>query len=247
MDDGLWTHDMAKHLARDLEGLQRQILTLAGRVEEAVYNATQAIQNRDPALAQEVIAGDVAVDVQENLIQEECLKILALHQPVAVDLRRIAAVFSITTDLERIGDLAVDIAERATALVGFPRPPIPDNFLRLTDFVTSMVRQALDSFVHLDSKQARRVVRLDDEADRLHAEVIDGLLAAMKADPDAVEPGVSLFSATRHLERIGDHATNIAEDVVYLVEGEMVRHRPEAMSLQGSGVVGRDADRLTGR
>jgi phosphate transport system protein len=238
---------MAKHLARDLEGLQRQILTLAGRVEEAVYNATQAIQNRDPALAQEVIAGDVAVDVQENLIQEECLKILALHQPVAVDLRRIAAVFSITTDLERIGDLAVDIAERATALVGFPRPPIPDNFLRLTDFVTSMVRQALDSFVHLDSKQARRVVRLDDEADRLHAEVIDGLLAAMKADPDAVEPGVSLFSATRHLERIGDHATNIAEDVVYLVEGEMVRHRPEAMSLQGSGVVGRDADRPIGR
>src|SRR5918995_5222617 len=177
---------MAKHLARDLEGLQRQILTLAGRVEEAVYNATQALQNRDPALAGEVIAGDAAVDVQENLIQEECLKILALHQPVAVDLRRIAAVFSITTDLERIGDLAVDIAERAASLVEFPpRPAIPDNFLRLTDFVTSMVRQALDSFVHLDSKMARRVVRLDDEADRLHAEVIAELIAAMKADPGA--------------------------------------------------------------
>jgi phosphate transport system protein len=234
---------MAKHLARDLEGLQRQILTLAGRVEEAVYNATQALQNRDPALAREVVAGDAAVDVQENLIQEECLKILALHQPVAVDLRRIAAVFSITTDLERIGDLAVDIAERASSLVEFPRPAIPDKFLRLTDFVTSMVRQALDAFVHLDSKLARRVVRLDDEADRLHAEVIAELIAAMKADPEAVEPGVSLFSATRHLERIGDHATNIAEDVVYLVEGEMVRHRPEAMTLPGSGVVGGFADR----
>ena len=233
---------MAKHLARDLEGLQRQILTLAGRVEEAVYNATQALHNRDADLAQEVIAGDAAVDVQENLIQEDCLKILALHQPVAVDLRRIAAVLLITTDLERIGDLAVDIAERAVALVGHPRPAIPDNFLRLTDFVTSMVRQALDAFVNLDSRQAARVIRLDDEADRLHAEVIAELIAAMKADPGAVEPGVSLFSAARHLERIGDHATNIAEDVVYLVEGEMVRHRPEARSLQGSGIIG-GADR----
>jgi phosphate transport system protein len=234
---------MAKHLARDLEGLQRQILTLAGRVEEAVYNATQALQNRDAALAEEVIAGDVAVDVQENLIQEECLKILALHQPVAVDLRRTAAVFSITTDLERIGDLAVDIAERAVALVAFPKPPIPEKVSRLTDIVTSMVRQALDAFVQLDTKQARRVVRLDEEADRLHVELIDELLAVMKADPEAVEPGVSLFSAVRHLERIGDHATNIAEDVVYLVEGEMVRHRPEAMSLHGSGVVGGPTDR----
>src|SRR5437660_725572 len=147
---------MAKHLARDLEGLQRQILTLAGRVEEAVYNATQALQTRDADLAQEVVAGDAAVDVQENLIQEECLKILALHQPVAVDLRRIAAVFSITTDLERIGDLAVDIAERAAALVAFPRPALPEKVHRLTDLVTSMVRQALDAFVHHDSKQARR-------------------------------------------------------------------------------------------
>ncbi len=237
---------MAKHLARDLEGLQRQLLTLAGRVEEAVYDATRALQTRDARLAQEVIAGDAAVDLQENLIQEECLKILALHQPVAVDLRRTAAVFSITTDLERIGDLAVDIAERAAALAGFPAPPTPEKVHRLTDIVTAMVRQALDAFVHLDSRQARRVVRLDDEADRLHAELIDELIAAMRADPRAVEPGVSLFSAVRHLERIGDHATNIAEDVVYLVEGEMIRHRPEAALLPGSGAVAGPADRPHG-
>jgi phosphate transport system protein len=107
--------------------------------------------------------------------------------------------------------------------------PIPDKFLRLTDFVTGMVRQALEAFVNSDSKLAARVIRLDDEADRLHAEIIAELIAAMKADPARVEAGVSLFSVTRHLERIGDHATNIAEDVVYLVEGDVIRHRPEML------------------
>jgi phosphate transport system protein len=221
---------MAKHLARDLEALQRQILAMAGQVEEAIYRSTQALQTRDAKLAREVIAGDAAVDDAENAIQEECLKVLALYQPVAVDLRRIATVFSITTDLERMGDLAVDIAERAAALAEVPDPPTLDKLRRMTDFVAGMVRQALDAFVNLDSRQAARVIRLDDEADRLHAEIIADLIARMKADPARVEAGVSLFSATRHLERIGDHATNIAEDVVYLVDGEIVRHRPEAVS-----------------
>jgi phosphate transport system protein len=221
---------MAKHLARDLEALQRQILAMAGQVEEAVDRAAQALQTRDAQLAREVIAGDTRIDDAENAIQEECLKILALYQPVAVDLRRIAAVFSITTDLERMGDLAVDIAERAAALGDPPAGPTLDKIRRMTDFVTGMVRQALDAFVNLDSRQAARVIRLDDEADRLHAEIIAELIELMKADPARVEAGVSLFSATRHLERIGDHATNIAEDVVYLVDGENVRHRPEAVS-----------------
>lgn len=220
---------MAKHLALDLENLQRKLLTMAGRVEEAVYKSTRALRNRDVRLAGEVIDADEAIDDLENEVQEDCLKILALNQPVAGDLRRIAAVIHITTDLERIGDVAVEIAERAIALADFPVPEIPDRFRRLTDFVASMVRQALDAFVSLDSRQALRVIRLDDEADRIHLELIDDVIAAMKADPDAVEPGVSLFSAARHLERIGDHATNIAEDVVYLVDGEVVRHRPEAV------------------
>jgi len=220
---------MAKHLARDLDRLQKLILGMARLVDEAVGRATQALQTRDANIAREVLIADADIDEHENQIQDECLKILALNQPVAGDLRRIAAVFAITTDLERIGDLAVDISERAIALSEVSEFPIPDKFLRLTDFVTSMVRQALEAFVNSDSRLAARVIRLDDEADRLHAEIIAELIAAMKADPARVEAGVSLFSVTRHLERIGDHATNIAEDVVYLVEGEIIRHRPELL------------------
>lgn len=217
---------MSKHLTRDLESLQRRLLGMAGLVEEAIVQATQALLTRDEVRAREVIAGDPAIDAEENGIQEECLKILALHQPVAGDLRRTAAVFSITTNLERIGDLAVDIAERAVALASLPPLPADEDLPRLTDFVAGMVHQALDAFVNLDSRHASRVIRLDDEADRLHDTIVARIIGWMKADPAAVEPGVSLFSATRHLERIGDHATNIAEDVVYLVEGELVRHRP---------------------
>jgi len=217
---------MSKHLARDLEVLQRSILTLAGLVEEAIYKSLTALRQRDPKLCQAVIDGDVEVDQLENEVFEDCLKILALHQPVAGDLRRIATVFMINTDLERMGDLATDIAERAMALPQAVFDPIPERLSRMTDLTTAMVRQSLDAFVNLDSRLARRVIRLDDEVDRYNAEIIQELIEKMKSSPDLVEPGLSLFSATRHIERIADHATNIAEDVVYLVEGELVRHRP---------------------
>ncbi|VTS04254.1 phosphate signaling complex protein PhoU [Tuwongella immobilis] len=217
---------MSKHLERDLEQLQRQILTLASMVEEAIYKSLQSLEKRDPLLAQEVINNDHAVDSLENEVYEECLKILALHQPVASDLRRIASVFMINTDLERMGDLAVDIAERTLALSPSEFDIMPDKLHRMTDLTTGMVRQSLDAFVNLDSRQARRVIRLDDEVDRYNAEIIQELIVKMKTNPEIVEAGISLFSATRHLERIADHATNIAEDVVYLVEGELVRHRP---------------------
>jgi phosphate transport system protein len=214
---------MSKHLVRDLDNLQRQILSMAGHVEEAIYKSIQALQEHNRALAHEVIAGDNRIDELDNAVTEECLKLLALHQPVARDLRRIASVFMITTDLERMGDLAADIAERAKVLP--PDMVIPDKLSRMTDVTTSMVRQSLDSFVNLDSKQARRVIRLDDEVDRYNAEIIDELMARMKSSPDSIEPCLSLFSAVRHLERIADHATNIAEDVLYLADGEIVRHR----------------------
>lgn len=231
---------MGKHLARDLDNLQRRVTGMAARVEEAIYAALKALQGRDRRLAAEVVAGDEAVDALENGIYEECLKIQALHQPVATDLRRIAATFMVTTDLERMGDLAVDIAERADALAGLPDVlgagppaaggvPLPDKLVGMTDTTTAMVREALDAFVNLDTRQARRVVRMDDQVDRMHADIIRDLIARMKADPAAVEPGVSLFSAVRHLERIADHATNIAEDVVYLVDGDVIRHRPESV------------------
>ncbi len=223
---------MSKHLQRDLDNLQRDLLTLASSVEEAIYQAIHALQEREPSLAQKVIAGDTQIDQEENHIEEECLKILALHQPVAVDLRRIAAILKINTDLERMADLAEDIAERALYLTQLPPVPIPEKLQRMTDLTTAMVRQSLDAFVNLDARQARRVSRLDDEVDRYNRDIIAELIPAMRASPEMIEPGMSLFSATRHLERIADHATNIAEDVVYLVEGEIVRHRPSAVEAQ---------------
>jgi phosphate transport system protein len=220
---------MGIHLQRDLDELQRRLLAMAASVEEAIHKAIGALQERDAAAAQEVIEGDGRIDEEENQVEEECLKILALHQPVAIDLRRIAAALKINTDLERMADLAEDIAGRAVCLAHMAPIPIPAKLQRMTDLTTTMVHQGLDSFVNLDAQQARRVCRLDDEVDRYNAAIINELLETMRRSPEMVEPGLSLFSATRHLERIADHATNIAEDVVYLVEGEIIRHRPAAM------------------
>jgi len=220
---------MSKHLERDLENLQRDILTMGTAVEEAVYKAIRALQERDAELAREVIDGDGHIDEQENHVDEECLKILALHQPVAIDLRRIAAIMLINVDLERMADLAVDIAERAVDLARPPFIPVPPELQRMTDLTILMVRESLNAFVNLDTQQARRVVRLDDEVDRLNSAIIHELVETMRQSPEHIEPGLSLFNATRHLERIADHATNIAEDVVYLAEGEIIRHRPDAV------------------
>jgi phosphate transport system protein len=220
---------MSKHLERDLETLQRHLLAMAALVEETVHKGIRALRERDAALAQEVIDGDNEIDEEENLVNEECLKILALHQPVAVDLRRTVAALMISTDLERMGDLAEDIADRAIHLAEPPLIPVPEGLQRMTDLTTLMVRQSLDAFVNLDTRQARTVIRLDDEVDRYNDDIIAELVRSMRSAPELVEPGLSLFSAVRHLERIADHATNIAEDVVYLVEGEIVRHRPAAV------------------
>jgi phosphate transport system protein len=216
---------MAIHLLRDLDRLQRDLLALASLVEDSIHKSTKALRQRSHTLALEVIAGDPQIDREDNHINEECLKILALHQPVATDLRRIAAAMMITTDLERMGDLAEEIAERAIALAQGPKIEIPEKLQRMADLTISMVRQALDSFVNLSKEEAERVLRLDDEVDKYNDELIADLITTMKADPSMVEPGLSLFSATRHLERIADHATNIAEDVIYLIVGDIVRHR----------------------
>jgi phosphate transport system protein len=223
---------MSKHLERDLDDLQRDILTQAGSVEEAIHRAIRALQERNAELAQQVIEGDAEIDEEENHVEEECLKILALHQPVAVDLRRIAAAMLINVDLERMADLAEDIAERAVHLSRLPFFPIPERLQRMTDLTTMMVRQSLDSFVNMDARLARSVCRLDDEVDRYNDEIIEELIHGMQGSPEMVEPGLSMFSAVRHLERIADHATNIAEDVIYLVEGEIVRHRPAAVNAE---------------
>jgi phosphate transport system protein len=223
---------MSKHLERDLENLQRDLLQLAASVEAAINKAIHALQDRDTDLAEEVIEGDKQIDRDENHVEEECLKILALHQPVAVDLRRIAAALKINAELERMADLAEDIAERAERLAELPEIPTPRKLQRMTDLTVTMVRQSLDAFVNLDARLARTVCRLDDEVDRHNEAIIDELVRMMKSSPDMVEPCLSLFSAVRHLERIADHATNIAEDVVSLGVGEILRHRPAAVEVE---------------
>jgi phosphate transport system protein len=220
---------MSKHLQRDLDNLQRDILAMAGLVELSIHKSIRALSERDVDMAREVIRGDSQIDGEENHIDEECLKMLALHQPVAIDLRRITAAMMIIVDLERMGDLAEEIAERALQLARPPHFPIPERLQRMTDLTTTMVRQSLDAFVNLNVHQARVVHRLDDEVDRYNEEIIQEIMQTMQRSADLIEAGLSLFSATRHLERIADHATNIAEDVIYLVEGEIVRHRPAAV------------------
>jgi phosphate transport system protein len=217
---------MRTHFQRDLDHMQQHILDLAGLVEKAVHQTIDALQTRQPGLAEEVIRGDEAIDQEENFVEEECLKMLALHQPVAVDLRRIIAVFKINTELERMADLCVNIAERVVSLGTVPVLPLPDRLQKMADLTTAMVRQSLDAFMRLDADSARYVIKQDDEVDRFNKEIIDELIALMRASPQFVAQGISLFSAVRHLERIADHATNIAEDVIYLIEGEIIRHRP---------------------
>jgi phosphate transport system protein len=215
---------MSKHLERDLEALEREILDQSSRVEEMISKACQALLERRADLAHEVAAKELEINVREVKIEEECLKILALHQPVAVDLRRTATVLKINTELERIADLTVNIAERTISLAEHPEFEIPAKLQRMFVRASDMVHDALDAFVDQDVEQAREVCRRDDEVDDFNRQVIDDLLETMRTRSDLVEAALHFFSVCRHVERIGDCATNIAEDVIYLVEGEIARH-----------------------
>jgi phosphate transport system protein len=223
---------MSIHLNRDLENVQRRVLSLASAVEQVIEKSIRALFDRDAQLARTLMEADTPIDLEENYIEEECLKILALHQPVAVDLRRVATIVKINNDLERMADLAVNIAERALDLANGPEVPVPATFRQMTDLTNTMVRDSLDAFLKLDVALAKRVCRLDDEVDRYNLAIIDQVSKFMKQSPNNVEPGLHLFSAARQLERIADHATNIAEDVVYLVDGKIIRHHPEELSYE---------------
>jgi phosphate transport system protein len=207
-----------------LEALEHEILDQSSRVEEMIAKACQALVERRPDVANEVIASELEINVREVEIEEDCLKILALHQPVAVDLRRTATVLKINTELERIADLAVNIAERTISLAEHPEFEIPARLERMFVRASDMVHEALDAFVDQDVDAAREVCRRDDEVDDYNRRVIDELLATMRTRSDLVEAALHFFSVCRHVERIGDCATNIAEDVIYLVEGEIARH-----------------------
>lgn len=216
---------MSLHLERDLHKLKKDLLTVSGLVETALQQAMQAIHQRDTRLATAVQDQDDAINTWEVRIEEECLNALALHQPVARDLRIIASIMKINNDLERIGDTAVNIAGRVEALAAVPEIVVPPQLIAMTECASQMVRESIDAFVNSDAATAQAVRAMDDRVDQANREIIQWVKAQLRASPEHVEPFLSLFSVSRHLERVADLATNIAEDVVYMVEGGIVRHR----------------------
>ena len=202
-------------------------MSLCGSVERMIGQATEVLCERNTELSAEVLAADEVVDQTEVEIEEECLKMLALHQPFAGDLRHLASVLKINSDLERIADLACNIAERGACLHRHLNFPIPENLPRMIGIATEMVRLALDAFVDTDAELAQKVIAQDRSVDELHLSVIVELKSLMKDESDIVDAALHCFSASRHVERIADHAVNIAEDVIYLATGEIVRHRYE--------------------
>jgi phosphate transport system protein len=216
---------MTKHLRTDLERLEKHLLLVGGLVEEAARKAIAALLERRRELAEEVIRGDDEVDRREVEIEEDCLKVLALHQPVATDLRFITACLKINNDLERVGDLAVNIAERAASLASSPPIQTPRELRPMMEAAMRMLRGSLDAFVREDPAVARATCHQDDEVDRYNRLIIAEVVSSMQREPATIDRAVQFVSISRNLERIADHATNIAEDVVYMVEGDIVRHR----------------------
>ena len=220
---------MSKHLQRDLKDLEQSLLDQSAIVEQMVYRACESLRVLSTESLKEVMADEEIVNRREVQIEEACLKILALHQPVAIDLRRVVMVMKINADLERIADLAVNIGERTRGLATHPEFDPPPGLDQMAEGAISMVRDALDAFVRLDVETAREVCLRDDEVDDLNRQVIGDLYELIAANPSAIEPALHFYSASRHVERIADHATNIAEDVIYLVDGEIARHRGESI------------------
>lgn len=216
---------MTQHFLRDLEHLKREILTVGAMVERAIEHATTALLERRADLAQRVIAGEREVDEMEVQVEEECLKVLALHQPVAGDLRFVITVIKVNADLERMGDHATHIAERALALSQVPEIPMPPGLDLMVRTVRQMVRSSLDALVTFDTAAAARVCAEDDVVDGCLREMFDYLEQAMRRDPEVTGRALHNLSACRNLERIADLATNIAEDLIFLARGEIVRHR----------------------
>lgn len=215
---------MIRHLQTELEKLKRRILTLGTNVEERVRMAIRAVEKVDADLAQKIIKADREIDEAEVEIEEECLKIIALHQPVAVDLRFISAVIKINNDLERIGDMAVNIAERVSTIAKRPPVNVPIDYSIMGERVEAMLKSSLDSLVNLDSDLAYKVTLADDEVDEMKRKIYDIVKEAITRHPDRAGYLINLLLISRHLERIGDHATNIAEEVIYLIEGVIPRH-----------------------
>ncbi|MBL4865372.1 MAG: phosphate signaling complex protein PhoU [Pseudomonadales bacterium] len=217
---------MSLHLQRDLDQLKKEILQLGSMVETAINNAILALNDRRPELAENVFSEEILIDEKEVLIEEDCLKILALHQPVAVDLRFIVVVLKVNNDLERMGDFAVNVAKRAVFLSSQNPIPYPPEFTdKMSKSIRTMVHNSLDALVKLDVDLARNVIAMDDVVDDVNRQMYVELQALMENDSSTIERAIGLLSTSRYLERIADLATNIAEDVIFMVEGEVVRHQ----------------------
>ena len=212
------------HFEAELQGLRNRLLTMGGLVEERVHRAVQSLIHRKEEEAQRIIAGDNEINDLQMEIDNRCLKLLATQTPLAVDLRLITSAMKINADLERIGDQAVNIAESVLVLI--PQPPLKPliDIPRMATIAEKMITDSLDAFVKRDAELARDVLRRDDEVDELKDQVFRELLTYMMADPGTIQRALSLILISRNLERVADHATNIAEDVIFITEAKDVRH-----------------------
>ena len=216
---------MEIHLHREIDNLKKQILSLGDKVEEVLQKSINAVENNDIDLANKVLELDNEIDKMELDVEEDCLKILALHQPVAIDLRLIVAILKINSDLERIGDLAGNIAELVTMKqIGDSSDPLFD-FTAMAKLSRGMVKESLESLVNMNSEIAYNICKDDDEVDRMYYDMRDKINEEIIKNPDKAKYLISHLTVYRMLERVADHATNIAEDVIYMIEGDIVRHR----------------------
>ncbi|MBL0715414.1 MAG: phosphate signaling complex protein PhoU [Desulfosarcina sp.] len=215
---------MARHFHKELEKIKKMILSLGTMVEERMRRIATAIADQDAALAQKIIRSDYEIDEMEVEIEEECLKIMALHQPVAIDLRFLVAVIKINNDLERIADETVNIAQRIKTMVKDTPSSFAFDYEPMASEVEEMLKLSLDALVNMDVDTAFKVVTMDDEVDGIHRQVYQRTCDEIKHHTDQMAFLINFYLISKHLERIGDHATNIAEEVIYLIEGEIVRH-----------------------
>ncbi len=213
-----------RHFQDELEQLKARLLEMGGLAEDRVRSAVAGLVERDPAVLAAVLSGDAAINQFHIEIDNRCFTLLALHQPMAVDLRAIVSAVKINTDLERVGDLAVNVAEAASRYMRHPPVKVLIDIPRMAGIAQAMLRDALDAYVRRDPVLARAVLNADDELDALKTQLFRELLTYMLQDPTTIEPALDLILISRHLERIGDHATNVAEDVIFMVLAKDVRH-----------------------
>ena len=215
---------MDRHIDMELTRVKDELVRMAGLAEAALGLSVKALVSRDAEMARQVVASDDAINTLEIEIDELCLRAMALYQPEAKDLRLLTMALKINNDLERMGDQAVNIAERTLELLKEPLLKPLSDLPRMADLVQRMVKESLDAFVQQDAARARAVCRQDDEVDRADDQLFRELLTYMREHPTAIPRAVHLILVSRHLERIADHATNVAEDVIYLVEGKTIKH-----------------------